>query len=109
MTISEEILCIANQLANQGKKPTVALIKPKLSQPVPLPSIVSALKTWTHQPERTAISPLNKLANISASNNNNDMTQDINDAIERALQPLKAQITALEKEVTELKQKLNEK
>ncbi len=37
MTINEQIINIANQLANQGKKPTVALIKTQLTSPVPLP------------------------------------------------------------------------
>jgi len=51
MTIHDEILTIANKIANTGKKPTVALIKTKLSQTVPLPLLISALKTWQHDPE----------------------------------------------------------
>jgi hypothetical protein len=50
MTISDEISIIANQLANQGKTPSVALIKGKLSQPTPLPKIIAVLKTWQHEP-----------------------------------------------------------
>jgi hypothetical protein len=51
MTISDEISIIANQLANQGRTPTVALIKGKLSQPTPLPRIISVLKSWQHEPD----------------------------------------------------------
>lgn len=50
MTINDEIVVLANQIANQGKKPTVALIKSKLTNKVPLPTIISTLKTWQHDP-----------------------------------------------------------
>ncbi len=50
MTISNEILVCANQLANQGKKPSVALVKAKLTKKVPLPAIISALKNWQYDP-----------------------------------------------------------
>ena len=53
MTITDEIIIIANQLANQGKKPTVALIKTKLTKAVPLPTIITTLKGWSHEPELT--------------------------------------------------------
>ena len=51
MTNVEKITILANQLANEGKKPSVALIKAKLKSPVPLPQIISALKSWEHDPE----------------------------------------------------------
>lgn len=50
MTISDEILVLANQIANSGKKPTVALIKTKLNKKVSLPVIISTLKGWQHEP-----------------------------------------------------------
>ena len=51
MTIIDEISICANQLANAGKKPTVALVKAKLRQAVPLPTLISTLKTWQHEPD----------------------------------------------------------
>lgn len=51
MTTNEEVLIAANQVANQGKKPTVALIKAKLKKKIPLPEIISVLKTWQHDPD----------------------------------------------------------
>ncbi|WP_087023539.1 hypothetical protein [Thaumasiovibrio subtropicus] len=33
-------------LINDGKEPTTALIKSRLSQPVPMPVIISALQSW---------------------------------------------------------------
>ena len=50
MTINDEITILANQLANAGNKPTVAMIKGKLNKKVPLPVIISALKVWQHDP-----------------------------------------------------------
>lgn len=55
MTTSDEILTIANKIANKGNKPTVALIKAHLSKKVPLPEIISVLKTWQHDPDFTAL------------------------------------------------------
>ena len=51
MTITDEILICANQLANTGKKPTVALVKAKLTQKVPLATLITTLKNWQHQPD----------------------------------------------------------
>jgi len=51
MTTFDEILIIANQLANQGKRPTVALIKSRLTTSFPLPTIIKVLKSWQHDPE----------------------------------------------------------
>ena len=51
MTASEEILTIANKIANTGKLPSVALVKGRLTQKVPLPVIISTLKAWQHEPE----------------------------------------------------------
>jgi len=50
MTVNDEISIVANQIANEGNKPTVALIKTKLNKKVPLPVIISVLKTWQHEP-----------------------------------------------------------
>lgn len=56
ITITDEILIAANTIANAGKKPTVALVKAKLTQQAPLPLLISTLKNWQHQPDFIAIS-----------------------------------------------------
>lgn len=91
MTINEEILAIANQLANQGHKPTVARIKTKLSQSVPLPKIIAVLKTWQHDPDFTTV----KLTNTEQKHQNTAQNQDIKVLIEQAIQPLKEEIQEL--------------
>lgn len=95
MTINDEILTLANQLANAGNKPTVALIKSKLSQKVPLPIIISILKSWQHEPN--FISKADDKSNIAEVANTSLETdtfrQNIND-----------ELAGMKQEITELKQ-----
>ena len=93
MTISEEILTIANQLANQGKKPTVALIKTKLKQAAPLPVIINTLKTWQHEPEFTALETSTR--SKTRSKDNQSEQAKIEHAIEKAILPLQKDIIEL--------------
>ena len=99
MTISDEICIIANKLANEGKSPTVALIKSELNHPVPLPQIIATLKTWQHDPkfiqtQDTSVAAAPSVA-TQASNN------EISTLIAQALAPL-------QKEIVELKQMIKQ-
>jgi len=100
MTINDEILIIANQLANQGKKPSVALVKTRLSQPVPLPKIIAVLKTWQHQPEFVSVTPSTEKEEIHHQEFQNVNIEEI---IEHAIAPLKKEISALKAEIEQLK------
>lgn len=101
MTINDEILAIANQLANQGKKPTVALIKTKISQPVPLPQIISVLKTWQHDPNFIEVKK-NETADVSEENNKND---ELTLIINQAIKPLNEEIQSLKQLIKQLIEK----
>lgn len=99
MNINEEISFIANQLADQGKKPSVALIKTRLSSPAPLPVIISTLKSWTHQPvknKQEATKHMKKTSTIVEISHKNSATVK---EIEELLLPIK-------KELVEIKQLL---
>ena len=48
--MSSEIFRIANQLQQQGKTPSVALVKAKLSSPMAMPQIIQALQAWKQNP-----------------------------------------------------------
>ncbi len=89
MKISDEILAIANQLANENKKPTVALVKAKLSRAAPLPMIISTLKAWQHDP--TFISASNEQAKEQ------EIIEDSEIAIEitKALAPVKQELAEI--------------
>lgn len=88
MAIKDEILCIANQLANEGKKPTVALVKPKLSSPTPLPLIISTLKNWQHQPDN--VLPPKKITLEQTSTAPESLA--LEHALEKALAPIKQEL-----------------
>ncbi|WP_281558598.1 hypothetical protein [Thalassomonas sp. RHCl1] len=99
MTIREEILTIANQLANQGKSPSVALIKTKLSSPTPLPVIISTLKSWQHDPDYIEVKkPDEKAAKKQQEKTSPD--KEIYQAVEQAIQQ---EIAPLRRELEEMK------
>ncbi len=86
MTTNEEIITIANKLANEGKKPTVALLKQKLTTKVPLPTLIATLKTWQHEPERVNLSQVERPTEAAEK----EQAQAITSAeLETALAPLK--------------------
>ncbi|MBL4940201.1 MAG: hypothetical protein JKY81_00900 [Colwellia sp.] len=95
MTINDEILILANQIANQGNKPTVALIKTKLSKKVALPIIISTLKTWQHQP--SFISLPEEKDELLEANHSSSHTASFE-------QDLHEELALMKKEILELKQ-----
>ncbi len=106
MTITDEITIIANQLANLGKKPTVALVKTKLSSPVPLPTIISTLKSWTHDStlvklptETKKSSPKQELPLITSP--------EIEKVIQQALQPIKTELAEIKEILSKIISKQN--
>jgi len=97
MTISDEIYIIANKLANDGKTPSVALIKSQLNQSIPLPKIIAALKNWHHDPKfiHTTHQEVSTKASTEVKSNN----EEINLLIANALAPLQQEVTALKQQV----------
>jgi hypothetical protein len=94
MTINDEITIIANQLANQGKKPSVALVKTRLGSRTPLPTIISALKNWTHDPE--FIESKNKAEQKSQNNTApSEVSPAVNKAIKQALLPIEVELAEI--------------
>jgi len=113
MTIIDEILICANQLANAGKKPTVALVKAKLSQRAPLATIITALKSWQHQPD--FIAPIN--SDVSQINDDTP-TKDTAALLESLLedgsikkviqQSLESELKVIKSELSEMKLLIDE-
>ncbi|MFT5852661.1 MAG: hypothetical protein ACI87J_002639 [Colwellia sp.] len=95
MTINDEILILANQLANAGHKPTVAMIKAKLHKKVALPVIISTLRVWQHEPSF-----------ISKQEAQCDITEETNIAVEadNFRQNLNDKLEQMKQEIIELKQ-----
>jgi hypothetical protein len=95
MTASEEILTIANKIANTGKQPSVALVKGRLTQKVSLPIIISTLKAWQHEPEyitAPAISTENKTSKKGEKEN-------IEALITIALAPIKQELADIKRQL----------
>lgn len=98
MTNNEEIVAIANQLAKKGVKPTVALIKTKLTNSVPLPTIIQVLKTWQFDPDHETKSASKEEMLETKASQDKSVEAQIQDAIAPLMleiQELKAQIQKL--------------
>jgi hypothetical protein len=100
MTINDEILILANQIANNGHKPTVALIKAKLTKRVPLPTIISTLKTWQHDPSFIANPQENEVTDLEETIDNSET--------DSFRQQLNGELVQMKQEIIELKQLIQE-
>ena len=98
MTINDEILILANIIANAGHKPTVALVKTKLTKSVPLPVIISTLRNWQHQPDFIAL----------PDKVNDKKVKPISEVADSSLDSLKEELKQIKKDVVELKQLVHE-
>ena len=96
MTTNDEILIIANQIANQGHKPTVALIKSRLKKKLPLPVIISILRSWQHDPSFVTF-PVE-------DNNIDERTPSKSESNSSAFEhELQTELSSMKKEILELK------
>ncbi|MDE1234686.1 hypothetical protein [Vibrio aestuarianus] len=44
--VSQELETVFTSLHQQGKEPTVALVKARLTTSIPMPAIIAAIKSW---------------------------------------------------------------
>ncbi|MCX2791746.1 hypothetical protein [Vibrio sp. Sgm 5] len=44
--ITKELEAVMEQLQQQGKEPTVALVKARMKTPVPMPALIATIKSW---------------------------------------------------------------
>ena len=100
MTISDEISIIANKLANEGKTPSVALIKSQLNHSAPLPKIIAVLKSWQHDPKFIQLQHQEISTNSQTKAKSSD--EEINLLITIALKPLQQEIAELKQQVATL-------
>ncbi|MGY3885606.1 hypothetical protein [Aeromonas aquatica] len=50
---AQEIIRIANELSAKGITPSTAMVKARLSQPVPMAELLKVLSQWKQQPQPT--------------------------------------------------------
>lgn len=44
--VTKELETVMEQLQQQGKEPTVALVKARMKTPVPMPALITTIKSW---------------------------------------------------------------
>ncbi|WP_346204891.1 hypothetical protein [Aeromonas salmonicida] len=89
---AQEIIRIANELAAKGITPSTAMIKARLSQPVPMAELLKLLSQWKQQPQPTEPPP----ASPPAAADTGTQVDAVN------LQQLSEQLNRLEQKVDRL-------
>lgn len=90
--VSDELKSVLEGLQAQGKEPTVALVKARMSTPVPMPALITTIKSWKNA---------NRVPKVEVAAPQENATDK--------LAQLEQQITALTARVTLLEAKLAEK
>lgn len=101
MSSDHEIYQIAAQLAAENKTPTVALIKARLSQSLPLAKVIKGLQTWQNNP-KIAETSKPEVKKTKTDNKSSLTMADVERLINQAIAPLQAEIKELKAKLTEL-------
>ncbi len=88
--VSQELKSILEQLHSEGKEPTVALVKARLSTSVPMPALITTLKSWKSS---------NRVPKVEVA-----AKEDVTDAeriegLEKQVADLTARLVAIEKKL----------
>ncbi|MGF1722536.1 hypothetical protein L4D20_21135 [Vibrio kyushuensis] len=89
--VTDELTKVLSSLAHEGKEPTVALVKARLSTSVPMPALITAIKSWK------ASNRVPKVEVATAATSDQDKITN-----------LEQQVSQLLKRVESLEAKLNE-
>lgn len=105
----QEIYQIAHQLKQQGKTPSVALIKSQLSVSMPLAAIIKGLQQWQKNPalgETKAEQPIETAtpADTNASPDLATLNQQVT-SLQQQVATMKVEMDELKKVIAELKAK----
>lgn len=90
--VSDELKSVLEGLQAQGKEPTVALVKARMSTPVPMPALITTIKSWKSA---------NRVPKVEVAAPQDNTTDK--------LAQLEQQVIALTERVTQLEAKLAEK
>ncbi|MEZ8099900.1 hypothetical protein [Vibrio bivalvicida] len=85
--VSQELKDILEQLHTEGKEPTVALVKARLSTSVPMPALITTLKSWKSS---------NRVPKIEVAAKTGSNAQDRIKQLEQEVAQLNQRIAALE-------------
>ncbi|PFG55563.1 hypothetical protein ATG66_1873 [Vibrio sp. ES.051] len=90
--VTKELEAVMEQLQQQGKEPTVAQVKARMKTPVPIPALITAIKSWK---SAQRVPKVEVAAQTKANNGRIDA--------------LESTVTALVARIEELEEKLSEK
>lgn len=86
--ITEELHKVLSAISAEGKDPTVALVKARLSMPVPMPAIITTLKSWKSS---------NKVPKVEVASETTTLSAEERIAqLEKQVQELTQRLAALE-------------
>lgn len=89
--VTKELEAVMEQLQQEGKEPTVALVKARMKTPVPMPALITVIKSWksaSHVPKVEVTAPTSK-------------ADDRLTALENTVAKLTARIEELEAKLSE--------
>lgn len=88
--ISQELEAVLSQLVAEGKEPSVALVKNRLSHPIPMPAIISVMKSWksTKRVPKVEVTAQNEVADEQRIT---QLEQQVNDLLLR-IEKLESQL-----------------
>lgn len=93
MSDIQQIVEICQDIASQGKQPSVALVKGRLSKPIALPNIIAGIKSWQNNP----------VQKVQVK----EKTSDEQISSDSTMQELELRVSALELLVKNLQQQLD--
>ncbi|MFM2589173.1 hypothetical protein [Vibrio sp. TBV020] len=85
--VSQELKDVLEQLHAEGKQPTVALVKARLSTPIPMPALITTLKSWKNS---------NRVPKVEVAAKTESNDQDRIKQLEQEVAQLNKRIAALE-------------
>lgn len=88
--VSQELKDVLEQLHSEGKEPTVALVKARLSTSVPMPALITTLKSWKSS---------NRVPKVEVAAKAELIEQDRIKQLEQEVADLTARLVAIEKKL----------
>ncbi|MBM7038146.1 hypothetical protein [Vibrio ulleungensis] len=85
--VTDELNRVFEQLAAQGKEPTLALVKARMSTSVPMPALIAAIKSWKSS---------NKVPKIEVAAETTTTELERIEKLEQQINQLQQRIAALE-------------